>query len=635
MDSPSYWTRWTKRRLSRRRVLTGAAGVGAGLAALSLVGCGGGEETASPSPGASPAASPAGSATATAATGEPGQVFHRWGDGPHPALVAATARGGVHRCFGYEPMTLDTFDPHQTQFGPTFNMHSMVFSKILKYWDAYHGIRQPDLAVALPEMPDNLTYVIKIRDGVRFHDTDKARQLFPEVAGRQLTAEDVKYSIERQMNKESPKSNLFYRMTQWETIDKIELVDALTLRITTKKPTAPFMHYLADSNACIIAKELVDPVKDDMNSIDKMIGSGPFMLDKFVGLQVMRCVRNPDWFAKDDLADQGISDRPLVDAVEFIWQPADDTSIEVAFRSKQVDATWFNDNTVPDRVAQEAGAFIDESISGSWINSRLLVADSAAAESPFKDLRLRQALDIAVDRSRLGQQIYQGSCLLAPPVAQALVGWSLPLEELTKRPGFRFKREEREQDLTTARQLWEAGGGHSIGSVETFYPAIPDIVKASFPQFQRQIQEALDLELKGHLDATGYTEIGQAMLQKRMIFSFNLDNGYLEPDDYLYPYFHSTGPKNSFNLSDPTLDEMLEAQRLEFDQERRQQLVYDIQRYLLDNVVARLDYVSLISRGTRWPYCKNMEYAPWFGDVYCRADVWLDSNDPTFQGRPA
>jgi ABC-type transport system substrate-binding protein len=634
METSDYWSRWAKRRLSRRRLLTGAAGVGTGLAALSLVGCGGGEDGASPSPGASPGASPIGS-TATATAGEPGKLFHRWGDGPHPALVAATARGGVNRCFGYEPMTLDTFDPHQTQFGPTYSMHSLVFSKLLKYWDAYHGIRQPDLAEAIPEMPDNLTYVIKIRDGVRFHDTDKGRQLFPQVAGRQLTAEDVKYSIERQMNKESPRSSLFYRMTQWETIDKIELVDALTLRITTKKPTAPFLHYLADSNAYIIAKELVDPAKDDMNSLDKMIGSGPFMLDKFVGLQVMRCARNPDWFAKNDLADQGISDRPLVDAAEFIWQPADDTSVEVAFRSKQVDMTWFSDNTAPDRVAQESGAFIDECISGSWINSRLLVADSPAAKSPFKDVRLRQALNLAVDRSRLGQQIYQGSCQLVPPVAQALVGWSLPLEELTKRPGFRFKREEREEDLATARQLWEAGGGPSIGTVELMYPAIPDMMKAAFPQFQRMLKEALDFEVKGHLDPTGYTEIGQAALQKRMVFSFNLDNGYLEPDDYLHAYFHSTGPKNSFNLSDPTLDQMLEAQREEFDQERRQQLVYDIQRYLLDNVVARLDYVSLINRGTRWPYCKNMQYAPWFGDIYCRADVWLDSNDPTFQGRPA
>jgi peptide/nickel transport system substrate-binding protein len=635
MEGSDYWSRWTKRRLSRRRVLTGAAGVGAGLAALSLVGCGGGGENGtSPTPGVSPGASPTGT-TATATTGEPGKVFHRWGDGPHPALVAATARGGVNRAFGYEPMTLDTFDPHQTQFGPTYSMHSLVFSKILKYWDAYHGIRQPDLAEAIPEMPDNLTYIIKIRDGVRFHDTEKARQLFPEVAGRQLTAEDVKYSIERQINPASPRRSLYYRATQWETIDKIELVDALTLRITTKKPTAPFMHYLADSNNYIIAKELVDPVKDDMNSLDKMIGSGPFILDKFVGLQVIRVVRNPDWFAKDDLADQGISDRPLCDALEFIWQPSDDTSVEVAFRSKQVDLTWYTDPTAPDRIAPETGAFIDECISGSWVNSRMLVADSPTAESPFKDIRLRQAISIAVDRSRLGQQMYQGSCLLVPPVAQALVDWSLPLEELTKRPGFRFKREEREQDLVQAKQLWDAGGGPSIGTVEVMYPAIPDNIKASFPQFQRQLQEALDFEVKGHLDPTGYTEIGQAALLKRMIFSFNLDNGYLEPDDYLYTYFHSTGPKNSFNLSDPTLDQMLEAQREEFDQERRQQLVYDIQRYLLDNVVARLDLVSQINRGTRWPYCKNMEYAPWFGDVYCRADVWLDSNDPTFQGRPA
>ena len=634
MEASDYWSRWAKRRLSRRRLLAGAAGAGAGLAALSLVGCGGGEDGATPSPGASPGASPAGTAVATT-VGEPGKVFHRWGEGPHPALVAATARGGVHRCFGYEPMTLDTFDPHQTQFGPTYSMHSLVFSKVLKYWDAYHGIRQPDLAESMPEMPDDLTYVIKIRDGVRFHDTDKARQQFPQVAGRQLTAEDVKYSIERQINDASPRRSLFYRATQWETVDKIELVDALTLRITTKKPTAPFMHYLADSNNYVIAKELVDPAKDEMNSLEKMIGSGPFILDKFVGLQVMRVVRNADWFAKNDLADQGISDRPLVDAAEFIWQPADDTSVEVAFRSKQIDATWYSDTTAPDRVATETGAFIDECISGSWINSRLLVADSPAAESPFKDVRLRQALDIAVDRSRLGQQMYQGSCMLVPPVAQALVGWSLPLEELTKRPGWRFKREDREQDLAQARQLWEAGGGPSIGTVEVMYPAIPDMMKASFPQFQRQLKDALNLDVKGHLDPTGYTEIGQAALQKRMLFSFNLDNGYLEPDDYLYTYFHSTGPKNSFNLSDPTLDQMLVAQREEFDHERRQELVYDIQRYLLDKVVARLDYVSQINRGTRWPYCKNMQYAPWFGDIYCRADVWLDSNDPTFQGRPA
>jgi hypothetical protein len=80
---------------------------------------------------------------------------------------------------------------------------------------------------------------------------------------------------------------------------------------------------------------------------------------------------------------------------------------------------------------------------------------------------------------------------------------------------------------------------------------------------------------------------------------------------------------------------MVDAQRQEFDQERHRQLVYDVQRYLLDNVVARLDWVAEIDRGTRWPYVKNHQYAPWFGDLFSKADPWLDSNHPTFQGRPA
>jgi peptide/nickel transport system substrate-binding protein len=630
MKDPDYWTRWGKRRLSRRRLLAGAAGMGAGLAALSVVGCGGGEEGPSPSPAASPAASPMATPTAGAA----GNVFHRWGEGPPPALEPAKTRGGIQRWFGFEPLPLDTLDPHQTQFGPTAGPHSVVFSKVLKYWDAYNGVMEPDLAEAMPETPDNLTYVLKIRSGVRFHNTEKMRQQFPQVAGRELTAEDVKYSIERQANKESPRSALYYRMSQWETVDKIEVLDPLTLRITTKRPTAPFLHYLADTHNFIIAKELVDPTTDDMNSLDKMIGTGPFILDKLVGLQAIRALRNPDWFAKDDLVDQGIADRPIIDGFEITWFPGDNTAMEIAFASKQVDHTDYVDNVIPDRIAAETGALLYEGIGSSWINSRLLINDSPVAESPFKDLRLRQALNIAIDRSRMGQQIYQNSMLLGSPVAQALVGWGLPLEELTQKPGFRFKRDEREQDLVDAKQMWDAAGGPSIGTVEVMYTAIPDFVKNYWPQFQRNLKEVLDFDVKGRLDPTGYTEIGAGLLQKRLVFVFGYDNGWLEPDDYLFPYFHSTGPKNSFNLSDPTLDQMLDAQRQEFDRDRRRELVYEIQRYLLDNVVARLDWVSEIDRGTQWPYLKNQHYAPWFGDLFNKANVWLDSNDPTFQGRP-
>jgi peptide/nickel transport system substrate-binding protein len=629
MEEPNYWTRWAKRRLSRRRMLKGAAGVGAGLAIASVVGCGGGEE--GPAATTTPSGTPVGTAI-TGTTGTPAAT------GTPFVLEPAKIRGGTFRWFGYDALPLDTLDPHQTQLGPIYNMQGAVFSKVLKYEDEYEGIIGTDLAETVPEVADKTTYVIKIRPNVFFHDTERIRKDFPEVAGRQLTAEDVRYSIDRQRNKESPKSALFYRQFQWDAVDKIELPDGpegLTLRITTKGPTAPFIHYLADTYATIIPKELVDPAKDDMNDSKKMVGTGPFMLESFVPLQVVKCLRNPNWFAKDDLADQGLPDRPIVDGYEAIWRPADQLSLQTAFSSKQVDDSEFADKSVMESVTQELGATFYRKPESGGPMSRLLIDDSPAAQSPFKDLRLRQAINIAVDRTRIGQLIQGGVYNIGSPVAQAIRKWALPLDELTKRPGYRFRREEREADLVTAKQLWEVGGGASVGTVECLYAGTPDTVKNAFPQFQKMLADNLGLELKGRLDATGYTEIAQAALQKRLIFALGFENGANDLDDFVYPYFHSTGPKNSFMVADPQLDQMLEGQRAEFDEGKRQQLGYEIQRYLLDNVLARLDWTTGIGLHALWPYWRNRRPQPWFGETFFLADEWLDSSHATFQGRPA
>jgi len=592
--------------------------VGAGLTALSLVGC---EEEAekAATPAATPAASPLATPSPTAAA---------------RPLEPARSRGGILRWMGFDPLPLDTLDPHQTQLGPLYNMHSAVFSKVLKYDDVAEGIIGTDLAETVPETPDNLNYVIKIRPNVRFHDTENIRKNFPQLAGRKLTAEDVKYSIERQSNKESPKSALFYRMSQWETVDKIEVVDPLTLRITTKQPIAPFVHYLADTNSFIIAKELVDVDKDVMDTPDRMIGTGPFTLDKLVAFQVVRCLRNPDWFAKDDLADIGLPDRPILDGYEATYRPEDDTTIQAAFRSKQIDSSEFVVESNVEAVTAELGAEFDEVAETGWINSRLLIDDSPVATTPLKDLRLRQAISIAIDRNRLGQQMYEGFFVVQSPVGQSVKKWTLPMSELTKKRGYRFKPDEREEDLVEARRLWEAAGGPDIEPVEILYGSIPENVKAVFPQFQRMLADNLGWEVQGRMDPTGYTTIAQGVLEKRLVFVFGYDNGWIDLDDWVYPYFHSRGSKNSFMLSDSTLDAMLDAQRVEFDWQRRQQLGYDIQHYLLDKVQARLEWISNIARWAEWPYRRNRRPQPWFGYLFNLANEWLDQEHPTFQGRP-
>jgi ABC-type transport system substrate-binding protein len=627
METPNYWQRLAKRRLSRRRLLAGAAAGGAGLAALSLVGCGGNDQGA---PAASATTTPGAETPSSTADGLSLETTDwRW------EPVKEGCRGGIFRWFGFDAIALDTFDPHQTQFGPIAGTHSAVFSRVLKYDDIPKGIIETDLAETIPETPDKLTYVVKLRPNVRFHDTEKARKSFPQVAGRQLTAEDVKYSVERQINKESPKSVLYYRMSQWETLDKIEVLDPLTIKFVTKQPTAPFVHFLADTHAFIIARELVDPATDDMNNVDTMIGTGPFVLDRFVGLQSIRCLRNPDWFAKDDRVDKGLPDRPILDGIEAIWTPQDDTATEVAYKSKQVDRTEYVNQDNVDRIAEQTGAVIDSTPSTGWVNSRILINDSENATTPFKDLRLRQAIHIAVDRNRMAQQLYQHVGFPCGPVHPGILRWALPLEELYTKPGYRFAREEREKDLADAKAMWEAAGGPSIGTVEVVYPAIPDFVKNYWPQFQRQLKETLGLDTKGTIDATGYTQLTQGMLRKSIVFTFAYDNGWNDLDDWVYPYFHSRGAKNSFMLADPELDRLLEAQRVEFEYEKRRDLGYEIQRYLLDKVAARIDWASYIARSTNWPYRKNGRPNPWFGTTWQRANEWLDRTDPTYEGRPA
>ena len=150
------------------------------------------------------------------------------------------------------------------------------------------------------------------------------------------------------------------------------------------------------------------------------------------------------------------------------------------------------------------------------------------------------------------------------------------------------------------------------------------------------LRETLGLKVEGDLDPTEYTKMAQGALEKRLIFTLNYDNGWNDLDDWLYPYFHSQGYKNSFNLSDPDLDAMLEAQRAEFDYERRHQIGLDIQHYLLDNVLARLDWVAQVSLALDWPYVKNHWLQPWFGYLYVHLpNIWLDSTHPSFAGRSA
>jgi peptide/nickel transport system substrate-binding protein len=621
MQGDSYWRKMQEARVSRRRMLAGGATLGAGVAGLALVGC---------------SSSSSGTKTTTTSGGSPASAS------PTPAQsTPAKSKGGIYRSFGFDALALDTFDPHETQFGPMYNMHSSVFSKILKYDDDAGMVMSTDLAESMPEQPDKLTYVIKLRKGVKFHSNSRAQSNFPNVVGRELTAEDVKYSMERQANASSPQRALYYRASQWKTVDKIDVVDNYTLRITTKAPTAPFMHYLADRNSFIVAKELVD-ANDTMNSDKAMIGTGPFHLENFKALEVVSVRRHPQWFAADD-SPRGIgTGRPFLDGVDSLWTPQSDSTQEAALKNKQVDSTGFSDDSTTQRIGKDPGMTFAEIGTSGFLNTRLW----GSSKSPFKDARLRKAMHLAVDRQKVGQQMFPGApglkgFLVDGPVSFPITAWAIPQAELEKKPGYRSDQAGRDQDIKDAKALWAAGSGPS--SVKIIIAGVPSYIPdKARPELERQFKEVLGLTLDVTIDPTGYNGLATALLHNTadetdgtFPATYGFDNGWIDLDDWVYPYFHSQGTKNSFLISDSKLDDMLESQRQEFDRQKRRSIGFDIQNYLLENVNARIDYCSPITRGVAWNYVQNQWNATWYGSSFLFANVWLDQSASTYSGRPA
>lgn len=651
MEEPGYWERFWRRRVSRRRLLATTALAGGGLAAASVVGCG--SATPGPTGGGTGGGGDVASQLDAITPIEPADGRQKY------SVPPSSSHGGSLVYIGFDPVVLDRYDPHQTQFGPMYSNTAAVFSKLYRY--ASHETPTwenilPDLAESAPEMIGNPpdTYIVKLRKGVKFHNSDMARQNFPNVAGRELTADDVVYSYNRQRNRDSKQWTYYYRSSQYLTIDTIEATDKYTIKITTKGPVAPFYHFMADTNAMIIPPEIVDmqpgPPGDTKpwDSVDafgnrtplpaqRMIGTGPFMWDTLEFGIKFEAVRNPDWFGWD----QPELGRPYLDSYIATGQGLNDATVESLFRQKKIDTGSFIDNPqwiVNIKQEHPELLFYRDTTSG-WVNTRLKTQCK-----PFDDWRVRRALHLAVDRQQVVDVIGSGTWTKVGPVGQAVKYWALPQDELLALPGYRTDKAGRDQDLTDARQLYQAAGSPQLPQI--WFADVPDYIRRFATSYIQTIKNVLGISQDIRFQTTSYSRIAEGLVKDECgdtaVMTWGFDNGWIDLDDWVYPYFKTGGPKNSFKASDPNLDAMLDAQRKEFDHDKRLQLGYQIQRYLLgvpkqDTPVAhvRIDYAAPGGGTVAWPYLKNGSSFPWFGNTYWNANIWIDQSDPSYQGRPS
>ena len=301
-----------------------------------------------------------------------------------------------------------------------------------------------------------------------------------------------------------------------------------------------------------------------------MIGTGPFMWgDLIFGIEY-RAVRNPEWFGWDE-PELG---RPYLDGYKATGQGLNDASVESLFRRKEIDASLHRQPGMdPQHQAREPGAkFFQHRVSG-WISTRFKLTASRLTMASAK------ALHLATDRQQVVDVIGSGAWKMQGPIGGAISYWALPEEELLASPGYRQTRSGSRTSPTRARCTRRRAARSFPRSGSRTFPLHPELYRHVEADHEREPGHPgrhQDVGARIFADRGG---AGGRVRPRRDDWGF--DNGWIDLDDWVYPYFHSTGSKNSFKVSDPELDMLLDDQRQEFDIDRRRELGYHIQRYLL------------------------------------------------------
>src|SRR5215468_10019538 len=207
-------------------------------------------------------------------------------------------------------------DPHIETWAATLQIVHQTYNALLRF--NHDGTKiLPDLAEKW-EQKDETTYVFKLRQGVKFHNV-------APVNGRELTSEDVKYSIERQMTNQPGKFQHAYFFLG--KLASIETPDKFTIAFKTKEPYAPFLNYIASPWTVIVAREVVEKHGDLQRHA---IGTGPFIMQEYRRDQEAVFTKNPSYFRKGF---------PYLDEIRLQYV-IDPVAATAAFRGQQTDISY-------------------------------------------------------------------------------------------------------------------------------------------------------------------------------------------------------------------------------------------------------------------------------------------------------
>lgn len=573
MTEKNYWQRATGARRDRRAILRGGALTGVGLAAAGVVGCSSSNNNKNNSSTASGASNSSGGATASkSAASSPVTGTQTGAAQPKPG-------GVISQRTASDPQQLDL---HQVSTYGALWPETPCYNQLLQIdtMDENDSKIVADLADKW-ETPDNgLTYIFHLHPGIKFHD------------GTAFTSADIKANldwIKTPANKKpSPRSAVL------GSVQGLETSDDNTVTIKLSQPNPSLLQNLATHYFGIGPKAVIDATGD---LGEKFIGTGPYKLKSYQRGDSIQLEKNPNYW---------VSGRPYLDGLNF-YIVADDNTAFTNFLGGQYQQFYPILHENVDRVKSETGGKAQNLVTSSYTRN---VAFFNTKKKPWDDIRVRQAVSLALDRTDAINVVSGGDGELGGYMRSS-GAWGLPVDQLKQIPGYD------KSNIDQAKALLQQAGVQtplkgtllSRNDFQAFFTWMQQAltkIGINLDLDPRDSTAAYDAAYKGQFDLIGWT------------VSIVLD----DPDATFAEIATSKAVRNWSALNDPEIDSLYDAQTKELDNNKRKQLVNQMDKKALSIFQTVQTYYVRYNNGIY----SNVKDYKYHASLYTNKryqDVWL------------
>ena len=449
----------------------------------------------------------------------------------------------------------------------------------------------PDLAESWAWNEDGTELTFKLRQGVKWHD------------GGPFTAADVKCTFDLLQGKTKEKLRVNAREAWWLNLNEVTIDGDQQASFHLKRPQPAFLELLASGFTPIYPCH-VSPA--DMRR--HPIGTGPFKFVEFKRNELIRTEHNPDYWKPG---------RPYLDGVEWTIIPDRSTAI-LAFIAGKFDMTFPYEVTIPmlkDVKSQMPQAVCE--VTPLNVAPNVLIT----RKPPFDNLDLRRAVALTIDRKAFIDILGQGQGDIGAAMLPGPEGlWAMPREMMQKLPGYDpdiAKNRDEARRLMT--KLGYGPDKHLAVKIAARNLAIYRDPASILADQLKQIW--IDAELSLTETASWLPQL----MRGDFVFAQSLvGSGLDDPDQNFYENYVCDSNRNYTHYCNRDLDKLIDRQSIEADQQKRKELVWQIDSQLQQDVVRPILYH--MRQATCWrPEVKGLKMQ--VNSIYNNwrmEEVWLD-----------